>query len=147
MNFPGDGTEDISCRMDQTNWTVEDDVTGKFTLAKAEEYWKNLNVHHIGYIVYPRVFTQQCSFPVKIGKVPPIVDPRIAGSELFSTEHLKDSYVLKNIGEIMGSQNKLIELIVSGDLELNNMDQMSNDELLKICERLNFQRISRFGNK
>ena len=139
----GDGTEDISCRMDTTNWTVEEDVTGKFSAAEAEDYWKSLWIHFIGFLVYPRVFSQQSQFPVKIGKVPPILNPKIAGPELFNTEHVKDSYVLKNIDEIQGSQNKLIELIVSKELELSGLDKMTNDELKQICQSLDFQRISR----
>ena len=139
----GDGTEDISCRMDTTNWTVEEDVTGKFSAAEAEDYWKSLRIHFIGFLVYPRVFSQQSQFPVKIGKVPPILNPKIAGPELFNTEHVKDSYVLKNIDEIQGSQNKLIELIVTKELELSSLDKMTNDELKQICQSLDFQRISR----
>ena len=88
--------------MDQTNWTVEAGVTGKFTPSEAETFWESLHVHFVSFLVYPTVFYQQANFPIKIGQVPPIVDPKVAGKTLFNTEHLKDSYVLKNINIIQG---------------------------------------------
>ena len=129
--------------MDATNWTVEEEVTGKFTASEAEKYWEQLRIHFIGYLVYPRIFSQQALFPVKIGQVPPILNPKISGKELFKTEHTKNSYVLKNIDEIQGSQNKLIELLVAGEVEFCSLDKMTNEELKILCKCLDFQRISR----
>ena len=93
---------DISCRMDQTNWTVEEGVTGKFTKVQAEKFWESLSIHFISFLVYPGVFCQQANFPIKISQVPPILHPKVAGDTLFNTEHLKDSYVLRNINNIQG---------------------------------------------
>ena len=101
----------------------------------------------ISYIVYPAVFCLQSRFPVKIGQVPPILNPKIAGHELFNTEHLKDSLVLKNINNIQGSQNKLIELIVSGELDFGALDSLTNNELKTLCQRLDFQIISRLTDQ
>jgi hypothetical protein len=33
--------------MDKTNWTVEENVPGKFTALEAEEYWEKLRIHFI----------------------------------------------------------------------------------------------------
>ena len=33
--------------MDKSNWTVEENVSGKFTAIEAEKYWKNLRIHFI----------------------------------------------------------------------------------------------------
>ena len=140
----GDGTEDISCKMDNTNWTVEENVTGKFTASEAANYWEKLKIHFLSYLVYPRIFCQQALFPIKIGQVPPILNPMIAGQELFNTEHMKNSYVLKNIDEIQGSQNKLIELVVAGEFEVGALDKITNDDLKILCQRLDFERISRY---
>ena len=100
-----DGTEDISCKMDKTNWTVEDNVTGKFSASEAEKYWESLRIHFISYLVFPGIFCQQAFFSIKISQVPPILHPSLAGQELFNTEHLKNSYVLKNIHQIQGTQS------------------------------------------
>ena len=99
----------------------------------------------LSYLVYPSVFVLQSQFPVKIGQVPPILNPKIAGPRLFSTEHLKNSYVLKNVNNVQGSQNKLVELIVSGELDFGTLDSMSNSDLKTICHRLDFQHISRYS--
>ena len=88
--------------MDKANWTVEDHVTGQFTPTDAEDFWKTLRIHFISYLVYPRVFTQQASFPIKISQVPPVMHPRLAGDVLFSTEFRKNSYLLKNIHDVQG---------------------------------------------
>ena len=130
--------------MEISNWTVEEKVTGTFTPAEAKQYWDKLRVHFITYLVYPRVFTQQSQFHVKIGQVPPILHLVIAGEVLFNTEHKKNSYVLKNIDEIQGSQNKLIELVVAGEFDPNCLDKQTNNELKILCQRLDFQHISRF---
>ena len=97
----------------------------------------------LSYLVYPSVFCLQSLFPIKIGQVPPILNPKIAGKELFNTEHLKNSYVLKNVNQIQGSQNKLVELVVAGELDFGTLDQMENSGLKTLCQRLDFQCISR----
>ena len=127
--------------MDTTNWTVEDSVTGVFTPDEAAKYWEKLKVKFISFLDYPRVFCDQSKFPVKIGQVPPIVHPLVAGREMFNTEHMKNSYILKNINEIQGSQNKMIELIVSGEFDVTNLDNMNNEDLRTICEHLDFEQI------
>ena len=88
--------------MDQTNWTVEEGVTGQFTKLQAEKFWESLSIHFISFLVYPGVFCQQANFPIKISQVPPILHPKVAGDTLFNTEHLKDSSVLRNINTIQG---------------------------------------------
>ena len=88
--------------MDKINWTVEDNVTGQFTSSETENFWESLRVHFISFLVYPRVFTQQASFPIKISQVPPVLHPRLAGNILFNTEYKKNSYLLKNIHDVQG---------------------------------------------
>ena len=97
------------------------------------------------YLVYPSVFSLT-KFPVKIGQVPPIINPKVAGPELFNTEHLKNSHVLKNVKSIQGSQNKLVELLVAGEVNLGTLDSMSHEDLKTLCHQLNFQSISRYNN-
>ena len=130
--------------MDKTNWTVEENVTGKFTASEAEKYWESLRIHFISYLVFPGVFCLQAIFPIKIGQVPPILHPILAGNELYNTEHVKNSYVLKNVHEIQGSQNKLVELIVAGELDVTTLDKMSNIDLRLICKRLDFASLTRY---
>ena len=76
-----------------------------------------------------------------IGQVPPIINPMVAGPHLFNTEHLKNSYVLKNLNTI---QNKLVELIAAGELDLTTLDSMTNGDLKILCQNLDFQNISRY---
>ena len=95
--------------------------------------------------MYPSVFSLT-KFPVKIGQVPPIINPKVAGPELFNTEHLKNSHVLKNVKSIQGSQNKLVELLVAGEVDLGTLDSMSHEDLKTLCHQLNFQSISRYNN-
>ena len=79
-----------------------------------------------------------------IGQVPPIINPMVAGPHLFNTEHLKNSYVLKNLNTIQGSQNKLVELIAACELDLTTLDSMTNGDLKILCQNLDFQNISRY---
>ena len=95
--------------------------------------------------MYPSVFSLT-TFPVKIGQVPPIINSKVAGPELFNTERLKNSHILKNVKSIQGSQNKLVELLVAGEVGLGGLDSMSHDDLSKLCHQLDFQSISRYGN-
>ena len=130
--------------MDKCNWTVEDGVTGKFTAAEAENYWESLHLHFISYLVFPGVFVLHAFFPVKISQVPPVLHPLLAGYELFNTEFVKNSYVLKNMHEVFGSQNKLVELIVGEELDVSSLDSMTNTQLREICKRLEFSSLARF---
>ena len=81
LQFSGDGTEDISCKMDKTNWTVEENLTGKFSASEAEKYWESLRIHFISYLVFPGIFCQQAFFPIKIldGAVGPWRRMKVAG--------------------------------------------------------------------
>ena len=130
--------------MDITNWTIEENLTGKFTTLEAENYWDKLRIHFLSYLVFPGLFPLQAPFPVKIGQVPPILNSKIAGTVLYNTEHLKKSYILKNMDTVQGSQNKMVELIVAKEFELSTLDQMTNEELKILCQRLDFESISRY---
>ena len=110
--FLGDGTEDISCKMDKSNWTVDDDVTGQFTPSEAEKFWESLHIHFVSFLVFPCVFTQQAPFPIKISQVPPVLHPRLAGDVLFNTEFKKNSYLLKNIHNIQGALYHLYYIVL-----------------------------------
>ena len=69
----GDGTEDISCRMDSKTWLLSEAPSGPFSAAEAEGFYIGLREHFIGYLVYPAVFCENPNFPLKIGSVPPVV--------------------------------------------------------------------------
>ena len=75
----GDGTEDISCKMDSSNWKIEENITGIFSAEDAANYWHKLRTHFVSYLVYPGLFPLQAPYPVKIGQVPPVLNPMIAG--------------------------------------------------------------------
>ena len=53
---------------------------------------------------------------------------------------------MKNVKNIQGSQNKLVELLVAGEVDLGALDSMSHEDLSKHCHQLDFQSISRYGN-
>ena len=87
QNFPGDGTEDISCRMDPGCLTPNPSSTGVFTKDQAAAFYEDLKLHFIGFLVYPIVFLKNPNFPLKIGQVPPMMDPMISGDVLYDTEY------------------------------------------------------------
>ena len=78
--------EDISCRMDLGCLTPSPSSTGVFTKDQAAAFYKDLKLHFIGFLVFPRVFLNNPNFSLKIGQVPPVMDPTIAGDVLFDTE-------------------------------------------------------------
>ena len=59
---------------------------GVFSRKDVKNFFKSLRIHFIGFLVYPAVFTTNHRFPLKIGKVPPVIDPLVAGPILLDTE-------------------------------------------------------------
>ena len=86
MWVTGDGTEDISCRIDPACLTPHQSTTGVFSKDQAASFLQSLKLHFIGFLVYPAVFLKNPNFPLKIGQIPPVIDPTIAGDVLFDTE-------------------------------------------------------------
>ena len=80
QNFSGDGTEDISCRMDSSCLTPSQSTTGLFTKDQASAFYEDLKLHFIGFLVYPAAFLKNPNFPLKIGQVPPVMDSSISGA-------------------------------------------------------------------
>jgi hypothetical protein len=72
--------------MDSTNWLPDKDTTGLFNKQEAADFFRRMKIHYIGFLVYPIVFTQNPNFVLKVGKVPPVMDPIVAGDVLFDTE-------------------------------------------------------------
>ena len=60
--------------------------TGVFTKEGAASFHNCLKLHFVGFLVYPAVFIKNPNFLIKIGQVPPIMDPSIAGDFLLDTE-------------------------------------------------------------
>ena len=118
----GDGTEDISCRMDSQTWLPTETPSGQFTAEEAQDFYIRLREHFIGYLVFPAVFCKNPNFPIKIGCVPPIINPVVAGKILYDTEFEKDSHILKNKHELYGSQQKLMSCLRSGDLVMSQLE-------------------------
>ena len=82
----GDGTEDISCRMEETSLLHDKSTTGSFSKAEAASFHERLKIHFIGFLVYPAVFLKNPNFSLKMGKVPPIKDVAVTGDFLLDTE-------------------------------------------------------------
>ena len=82
----GDGTEDISCRMDSSNWTPSNDVSGVFTRNDVDNFMYQLRQHFVGYLVFPSLFLKNPNFKLQIGSVPPILDPIVCGELSYDTE-------------------------------------------------------------
>ena len=95
LAFTGDGTEDISCRMESNSWVPSEPPSGTFSADEAQNFYIRLREHFISYLVFPAVFCRNPNFPMKIGSVPPVVNPVIAGDSLYDTEFEKDSTFLK----------------------------------------------------
>ena len=95
----GNGTEDISCRMDQSNWQVAEGCSGTFSKAESASFFHRLNIHFISFLVYPRVFTSNPNFCLRIGEVPPVMNPRVSGDILFDTEYQASSIFHQNYGQ------------------------------------------------
>ena len=72
--------------MDPSCFTPDPSSTGVFTKDQAAAFYEDLKLHFIGFLVYPRVFLNNPNFPLKIGQVPPLMDPMIAGEVLYDTE-------------------------------------------------------------
>ena len=72
--------------MDPGCLTPSPSSTGVFTKDQAAAFYKDLKLHFIGFLVFPRVFLNNPNFSLKIGQVPPVMDPTIAGDVLFDTE-------------------------------------------------------------
>lgn len=141
--FPGDGNEDVSCALSRPNMEVPVKSDGSFTAKASEDFFLSLRTHFISFLVFPSTFVLNTSFLISVGNVPPIIQPLVAGSVLHNTEHKKDSSVLKNIDALFGNQMKLCELLLSGELVLSNLDGMTDDELVVLCKKLEFQSLTR----
>ena len=86
LQFSGDGTEDISCRLDSSNWLPAESTSGHFSQDESVSFFKKLKIHFIGYLVYPAVFCKNPNFLLQIGNVPPLLDPLVSGDILYDTE-------------------------------------------------------------
>ena len=82
----GDGTEDISCRIDGNSWLPSETCTGHFTREEAANYYLGLKEHYISYLVFPAVFARNPNFPFEMGFIPPVMELALAGKCLFDTE-------------------------------------------------------------
>ena len=129
LAFTGDGTEDISCQMESNSWVPSEPPSGTFSADEAQNFYIRLREHFISYLVFPAVFCRNPNFPMKIGSVPPVVNPVIAGDSLYDTEFEKDSHILKNKHILYGSQQKLMRCLRSGDLVISQLDGYSSDQL------------------
>ena len=72
--------------MDSQNWLPDGSSHGLFTETEAADFLRKLKIHFIGFLVFPRVFTTKPNFSLKIGQVPPVMDPLVAGKILYDTE-------------------------------------------------------------
>ena len=84
----GDGTEDISCRMEESSLEPDESEpqSGQFNKEESADFFRKLNLHFIQYLVFPRVFMNNPNFQLKMGQIPPIMNPLLSGATLFDTE-------------------------------------------------------------
>ena len=113
-------------------------------------------------LVYPRVFTTNTNMTLKIGQVPPVMDPMVSGDVVLDTEfevsmvtiHLiqcsfcihylqKNSHILKNKNLLYGSQQCLMRCLKSGKLKISELGEYSDEKMSKLCEELGFTSMSR----
>ena len=64
----GDGTEDISCRIEETSLLHDKSTTGSFSKAEAASFHERLKIHFIGFLVYPAFFSEKPKFLIEDGK-------------------------------------------------------------------------------
>ena len=133
--------------MDSTSWLPSSTASGKFTAEEAEEFYIRLREHFISFLVFPAVFCKNPNFPIKMGNVPPILNPVVAGDTLYDTEFEKNSHILKNKHVLYGSQQSLMQCLRSGDLVMSHLDSYSSDRLLELCTKLEFDNMSRYYQK
>ena len=59
---------------------------GEFSKEESAAFYRKLRLHFVQYLVYPILFLKNPNFQLKIGQVPPVMDPLLAGSTVYDTE-------------------------------------------------------------
>ena len=147
--------------MDESNLAFTEPVApnNHFSREESADYFKKLRLHYVSYLVYPRLFMNNPNFQLKIGQVPPVMDPLLSGSKLFDTEReanyfsfncsytainlQKNSHVLKNKNLLLGCQQSLMKLLKSGELKFAELNEYSNEQLNQLCRKLKFSTLSK----
>ena len=74
-------------------------TTGHFNKKESEDFFHRLRCHFVGFIVFPAVFCKNPNFLLKIGDVPPIMDPMVSGEVLYDTEFKVSSVLTLHLFE------------------------------------------------
>ena len=140
----GDGNEDVSCNMTQANWDVaKEDMSGE-TISKEDAgvYYGGLRCHFVKYLFLPSI-ARKIKFVLKMNQVPPVINALASADLLYNSEHLKDSKIMQNRDKLFGNQELLMHHLKEGNVVLEKLDSYTNAELSELCEKLEFQNMSR----
>ena len=132
--------------MSDANWDITSrDIPGE-TISKKEAstFFESLRCHFIKYLLLPSV-AREVKFVLKMNEVPPVVNSLAAGEVLYTSEHVKDSKLMKYRDKLFGNQEMLMHLLKTGEIILGELDSYSNEDLLKLCHKLKFENLSRYG--
>ena len=134
----------MSCKLTEANWDVAKTDISEETINKkdAELFFERLRCHFIKFLFLPSI-AREIKFLLKIDEVPPIINPLASGDILYNSEHLNDSKILKNREKLYGNQELLMHCLKEGHLVLDQLDSYTNTELLTLCQKLDFQNLSR----
>ena len=63
-----------------------DSKKGLFNKNESAEFFRRLKLHFVTFLVYPILFMKNPNFQLKIGQIPPVMDPLLSGVTQFDTE-------------------------------------------------------------
>ena len=110
------------------------------TKQESDNFFDDLRCHFVNYLIMPSV-ARELKFVLKIDEVPPIVNTLAAGELLYSSEHLKDSKILKNRDKLFGNQKLLMHCLREGVLVLDQHDSYTKPELMNLFLKLGFENL------
>ena len=139
MILLGDGNEDVSCRMSKATWQGSSKDDDTLTKQESDNFFDDLRCHFVNYLIMPSV-ARELKFVLKIDEVPPIVNTLAAGELFYSSEHLKDSKILKNRDKLFGNQELLMHCLREGLLVLDQLDSYTKPELMDLCLKLGLEK-------
>ena len=113
------------------------------TKQETDNFFDDLRCHFVNYLIMPSV-AQELKFVLKIDEVQPIFNTLAARELFYSSEHLKDSKILKNRDKLFGNQKLLMHCLREGVLVLDQNDSYTKPELMNLFLKLGFENLSRY---
>ena len=105
--------------------------------------------------MFPTVFCRGPNFKLKIGHVPPVMEPIVSGDIILDTEFKVEcvyisvprlfiaKFLLCRKHKLYGNQQSLMNCLKSSELKMSDLDKLSGEQLTKLCKKLDFQNLSR----